>query len=102
MAFGGSTNTTLHLPAIARESGINLSLNTFNEISEKTPHLCSLSPCGPHHLQDLHQAGGIPALDEGIDRKDLIDQDPLTVTGRSIKENLKGKKIHNPEDHPAY
>jgi dihydroxy-acid dehydratase len=97
MAFGGSTNTSLHLPAIAREAGIHLSLQTFNEISEKTPHLCSLSPGGPHHLQDLHRAGGIPGLMKELSRKDLIYQDPLTVTGRSVKENLKGKKISNPE-----
>lgn len=97
MAFGGSTNTSLHLPAIAREAGIDLSLQTFDEISEKTPHLCNLSPGGPHHLQDLHQAGGIPALMKELSRKDLIHQDPLTVTGRSIRENLKGKKIGNPE-----
>jgi dihydroxy-acid dehydratase len=97
MAFGGSTNTSLHLPAIAREAKIDLSLNAFNEISEKTPHLCNLSPFGPHHLQDLHQAGGIPALMKELSRKDLIHQDVLTVTGRSVKENLKGKKISNPE-----
>ena len=97
MAFGGSTNTTLHLPAIARESGIDLSFDIFNEISERTPHLCSLSPGGPHHLQDLHQAGGIPALMKELGRKDLIHQDSLTVTGRSVKENLKGKNIRNPE-----
>jgi len=97
MAFGGSTNTSLHLPAIAREAGIDLSLQTFDEISEKTPHLCNLSPGGPHHLQDLHQAGGIPALMKELSRKDLIHQDPLTVTGRSVRENLKGKKIGNPE-----
>jgi dihydroxy-acid dehydratase len=97
MAFGGSTNTSLHLPAIAREAGIGLSLQTFDEISEKTPHLCNLSPGGPHHLQDLYQAGGIPALMKELSRKDLIHQDPLTVTGRSVRENLKGKKIGNPE-----
>ena len=97
MAFGGSTNTTLHLPAIARESGIDLSLNTFNEISERTPHLCSLSPSGPHHLQDLHHAGGIPALLSELDRRGLIDQAPLTVTGKSIGDNFKGKKIQNAE-----
>ena len=102
MAFGGSTNTALHLPAIAREAGIDLSLQTFNEISEKTPHLCSLSPDGPHHLQDLHRAGGIPALMKELSRKDLIHQDPLTVTGRSVRENFKGKKISNPEIiHPV-
>ena len=97
MAFGGSTNTTLHLPAIAREAGIKLSLQTFNKISKKTPHLCNMSPGGPHHLQDLHQAGGIPALMKELSRGGLIRQDPLTVTGKTVGENLKGKKIRNPE-----
>jgi dihydroxy-acid dehydratase len=97
MAFGGSTNTSLHLPAIAREAGIKLSLQTFNKISEKTPHLCNMSPGGPYHIQTLHQAGGIPALMKELSRGGLIHQDPLTVTGKSIEENLKGKKILNPE-----
>ena len=97
MAFGGSTNTTLHLPAIAREAGIKLSLETFNRISEKTPHLCNLSPGGPHHLQTLHQAGGIPALMMELTRGNLIHQDALTVTGKNVGENLKGKKVRNQE-----
>jgi len=97
MAFGGSTNTTLHLPAIAREAGMKLSLQTFNQISERTPHLCNLSPGGPHHVQDLHQAGGIPALIKELSRGGLIHQDPLTVTGKSIRENLKAKKNRNSE-----
>jgi len=97
MAFGGSTNTSLHLPAISREAEIKLSLRTFNEISEKTPHLCNMSPGGPHHLQDLHEAGGIPALMLELCRGGLIHQDALTVTGQSIGENINGKKIRNPE-----
>ena len=97
MAFGGSTNTSLHLPAIAREAGIKLSLQTFNKISEKTPHLCNMSPGGPHHLQDLHRAGGIPALMAELSRKKLIHQDALTVTGKTIGENLRGKKSLNSE-----
>jgi dihydroxy-acid dehydratase len=97
MAFGGSTNTSLHLPAIAKEAGIKLSLQTFNKISGKTPHLCNMSPGGPYHVQDLHHAGGIPALMKELSRGGLIHQSPLTVTGKSIGENLKGKKILNPE-----
>jgi dihydroxy-acid dehydratase len=97
MAFGGSTNTSLHLPAIAREAGIKLSLQTFNKISEKTPHLCNMSPGGPHHIQTLHQAGGIPALMMELSRGGLIHQNLLTVTGKTIGQNLKGKKILNPE-----
>jgi len=97
MAFGGSTNTSLHLPAIAREAGIELSLKAFDDISEKTPHLCNMSPGGPHHLQELHQAGGIPALMLELSRKGHIHQDVLTVTGKTLGENLKGKKVLNPE-----
>jgi dihydroxy-acid dehydratase len=97
MAFGGSTNTSLHLPAIAKEAGIKLSLQTFNKISGKTPHLCNMSPGGPHHVQSLHQAGGIPALMKELSRRGLIHEDLLTVTGRSVGDNLRGKKIHNPE-----
>jgi dihydroxy-acid dehydratase len=97
MAFGGSTNTSLHLPAIAREAGVKLSLQTFNRISEKTPHLCNMSPGGPYHIQDLHQAGGIPALMNELSRGGLIYRDPLTVTRKSIGENFKGKKVLNPE-----
>jgi dihydroxy-acid dehydratase len=97
MAFGGSTNTSLHLPAIAAEAGMKLSLQTFNKISRKTPHLCSMSPGGAYHIQDLHHAGGIPALMKELSRGGLIHQGPLTVTGKSVEENLKGKKIFNPE-----
>lgn len=97
MAFGGSTNTALHLPAIAREGGINLSPEIFNRISEKTPHLCNMSPAGPHHLQDLHYAGGIPALMVELKRKNLIHQNLLTVTGKTVRENIKNKKVLNPE-----
>jgi dihydroxy-acid dehydratase len=97
MAFGGSTNTVLHLPAIAKEAGIELSVKTFNKISGETPHLCNMSPAGPHHLQDLHRAGGIPALMKELSRGRLIHQDALTVTGRSIEENVKGKRILDPE-----
>ena len=97
MAFGGSTNTSLHLPAIAGEAGIKLSLQTFNKISEKTPHLCNMAPGGPHHIQTLHQAGGIPALMMELSRGGLIHQDLLTVTGKTVGQNLRGKKILNPE-----
>ncbi len=97
MAFGGSTNTSLHLPAIAREAGLNLSLKTFDEISEKTPHLCNMSPGGPHHIQDLHHAGGIPALMMELSRRGLIHKDPITVTGKTVGQSLKGKKIFNSE-----
>jgi dihydroxy-acid dehydratase len=97
MAFGGSTNTTLHLPAIAREARINLSLQTFNEFTEKVPHLCNMAPGGPYHLQQLHQAGGIPALMVELSRGGLMHLDAMTVTGKTVGENLKGKKNKDPE-----
>ncbi len=97
MAFGGSTNTSLHLPAIAREAGLELSLQAFNDISDKTPHLCNMAPGGPHHLFNLHQAGGIPALMGELSLGNLIHQDALTVTGKLIGENIKGKMAKNPE-----
>ena len=97
MAFGGSTNTSLHLPAIAKEAGVPLTLEAFNAYSDKTPHLCSMSPGGPHHLSDLHQAGGIPALMQELSRGGLIHAGALTVTGKTVGENLAGKKILNPE-----
>ncbi|MDP2969173.1 MAG: dihydroxy-acid dehydratase, partial [Deltaproteobacteria bacterium] len=97
MAFGGSTNTSLHLPAIAGEAGIPLPLQTFNRISDQTPHLCNMSPGGPFHLQDLHRAGGIPALRAELNRKKMIHKDVMTVTGKTVGENIKGKKRLNSE-----
>ena len=97
MAFGGSTNTSLHLPAIAKEVGILLTLDQFNAFSDKTPHLCSMSPGGPHHLSDLHQAGGIPALMQELSRGGLIRNGARTVTGKTVVENLAGKRAVNPE-----
>jgi dihydroxy-acid dehydratase len=76
---------------------MKLSLQTFNKISGKTPHLCNMSPGGPYHIQDLHHAGGIPALMKELSRGGLIHQSPLTVTGKSVGENLKGKRVFNPE-----
>ncbi|MDA8124234.1 MAG: dihydroxy-acid dehydratase [Deltaproteobacteria bacterium] len=97
MAFGGSTNTSLHLPAIAKEAGIPLTLDTFNIFSEKTPHLCSMSPGGPHHLADLHEAGGIPALTQELSRGGLIHTGTMTVTGKRVGENIERRQVKNPE-----
>lgn len=93
MAFGGSTNTALHLPAIAHEAGVKLDLETFNRISDRTPHLCNLSPAGPHRLEDLHRAGGIPALMAELARGGLIHTDALTVTGRRVGEVIGGAEV---------
>jgi dihydroxy-acid dehydratase len=97
MAFGGSTNTSLHLPAIAKDAGVPLTLEAFNAYSDKTPHLCSMSPGGPHHLSDLHQAGGIPALMQELSRGGLIHAGALTVTGKTVGENLTGKRVLDPK-----
>lgn len=97
MAFGGSTNTSLHLPAVAHEAGLRIDLEIFNQISHKTPHLCNLSPGGPHHLQDLHRAGGIQALMSELAKGRLINTDCLTVTGKKVKENIKKAAIRDPE-----
>jgi len=89
MALGCSTNTALHLPAIAREIGMKLDLALINEISQKTPHLCKLSPAGEATVDDLHRAGGVPAVMKELADHGLLDDSLMTVTGRTIKENLK-------------
>jgi dihydroxy-acid dehydratase len=88
MALGCSTNTVLHVPAIAREGEISLTLDLFNEISAKTPHLCSLSPGGPHHLEDLDRAGGVPGVMKVLMDGGLVDGSPLTATGGAVADNL--------------
>lgn len=97
MALGGSTNTVLHLPAIAHECGFKLDLDLFRQTNEKTPHMCKLSPAGSHHIQDLNEAGGIPAVLAELSKKDLLYLDRLTVTGKTLGENIQGKGILNPE-----
>ncbi|MBW2574653.1 MAG: dihydroxy-acid dehydratase [Deltaproteobacteria bacterium] len=93
MALGCSTNTVLHLAAIAREANVPMDLNQFNEISKATPHLCSLSPGGIHHLEDLNRAGGIPAVMNELARAGLIDNTCLTVTGNTVEDNIKNESI---------
>jgi len=93
MALGCSTNTMLHVPAIAREAGIELSLDLFNEISVKTPHLCSMSPGGTHHLEDLDAAGGVPAVMGVLMEAGLVDGTPMTATGASVADNLAPVRV---------
>jgi dihydroxy-acid dehydratase len=93
MALGCSTNTVLHIPAIAHEAGIKLDLNLFNKISEKTPNLCKLSPAGPHHIEDLDTAGGIQAVMKVISTIGVIDKKALTVTGQNVEANLKSARV---------
>jgi len=95
MALGCSTNTVLHLPAIAHEAGIKLDLDLFNEISKKTPNLCHLSPAGEHHVEDLNLAGGIQAVIKTIADLGVIHQEALTVTGKTVGENILGAKVYN-------
>ncbi|MCG8639686.1 MAG: dihydroxy-acid dehydratase [Desulfobacterales bacterium] len=97
MAIGGSTNTTLHLPAIAREVGIELSMDTFSEIAEGTPNLTLLKPAGRYFPKDMFEAGGIPALMAELERNGKINSDCLTVTRQTIGENIKGRQISNTE-----
>ncbi len=95
LALGGSTNTSLHLPAIAWAAGLNLPLELFNEIGAKVPHLCSMSPGGHHHIEDLWQAGGVGGLMARLLEKGLIHGELITVTGNTVKENLKKAKVIN-------
>ncbi|MGD9310801.1 MAG: dihydroxy-acid dehydratase [Desulfosarcina sp.] len=97
MALGCSTNTVLHLPAIAAEADVALDLNMINAISEKTPHICSLSPGGAHHIQDLNRAGGISAVMKTLSAAGLINADCLTATGRTIAENTADTQTLDPE-----
>lgn len=105
MALGCSTNTVLHVPAIAKEAGIALDLDLFNAISGKTPHLCSLSPAGPNHIEDLYTAGGVMAVMNELSKKGLISSSCLTVTGGTIEESIevspvKDYEIIKPVDNP--
>ncbi len=93
MALGCSTNTVLHLPAIASEAGVELNLDSVNTVSERTPNLCRLSPVGPFFIQDLDEAGGIPAVIAELAGKGLINMDVRTVTGLTIGENIKGREV---------
>jgi dihydroxy-acid dehydratase len=93
MALGCSTNTVLHVPAIAHEAGIKLDLDLFNKISDQTPHLCFLSPAGPHHVQDLDAAGGVQAVMAELTKLGTIDKPVLTATGKTLGQNLKGVKV---------
>ena len=97
MALGGSTNTVLHIPAVAHEAGIRLDLDLFNDISRKTPNLCKLSPAGAHHIEDLDAAGGIQAVMKQINPLGVIEQAALTATGKTVGENLKAVKVLNEE-----
>jgi dihydroxy-acid dehydratase len=97
MALGCSTNTVLHVPAIAKEARIDLNLELFNQVSARIPHLCSLSPAGPHRLEDLDAAGGVHAVMARLAEADLINGSPQSVTGKTVGENLQGIQVRDPQ-----
>ncbi len=105
MALGCSTNSMLHLPAIAHEAEVDLNLDIANDISSKTPNLCKLSPAGPYHIQDLYYAGGVQAVMKELDKKDLLYTDLMTVTGQTVGENIakavnRNEQVIRPVDEP--
>lgn len=105
MALGCSTNSMLHLPAIANECGIEINLDMANEISAKTPNLCHLAPAGHTYMEDLNEAGGVYAVLNELSKKDLINLDCMTVTGKTVGENIKNcinrdSEIIRPIDNP--
>ena len=93
MALGCSSNSVLHLLAIANEAGVKLDLDIFNKFSDTTPNLCHLAPAGPTHMQDLYAAGGVQAIISELAKKGLIDLDAITATGKTVGENIKGVKV---------
>ncbi len=97
MALGCSTNSMLHLPAIAHEAGVDLNVDIANEISAKTPNLCHLAPAGHTYMEDLNEAGGVYAVMNELDKKDLLYTDLITCTGKTIKENMEGCINKDPE-----
>jgi dihydroxy-acid dehydratase len=95
MALGCSTNTALHIPAIAHEAGFRLDLDLFNDVSKITPHLCHLSPAGHHHIEDLDRAGGIQGLMKEISKLGIMDLQVMTVTGKTLGENLRQAMVND-------
>jgi len=105
MALGCSTNTVLHLPAIAREAEVDINLEMVNKVSAKTPNLCKISPAGSHHMQDLYEAGGVYAVMSELKKKDLLNLELITVTGKTVGENIAkvsnlNTEVIRPIDNP--
>ena len=105
MALGCSTNSMLHLPAIAHEAGVELNVDIANEVRARTPNLCHLAPAGPTYMEDLNEAGGVYAVMKELTRKNLLNLDCMTVTGKTVGENIANSVNRNPEvirpiDHP--
>ena len=97
MALGCSTNSMLHLPAIAHEAGVELNVDIANEVSARTPNLCHLAPAGPTYIEDLNEAGGVYAVMNELTKKNLLNLDCLTVTGKTVGENIAGCENKDPE-----
>ena len=97
MALGCSTNSMLHLPAIAHEAGVEINLDIANEISARTPNLCHLAPAGPTYMEDLNEAGGVYAVMNELDKKGLLYTDIITATGKTVAENIAGCVNKDPE-----
>ncbi|MBQ8636800.1 MAG: dihydroxy-acid dehydratase [Clostridia bacterium] len=97
MALGCSTNSMLHLPAIAAEAKVDVNLDMANDISAETPNLCHLAPAGEHHVQDLYAAGGVMAVMNELSKNNLIKTDLITVTGKTVGENIKGRGVQDYE-----
>ena len=97
MAIGCSTNSVLHLLALANEAGVPLDLATLNELSAKVPNICHLAPAGPHHIEELYMAGGVPAIMKELTKRDLLDLSLITATGKTVGENLAGVVNRNTE-----
>ncbi|MBO6137048.1 MAG: dihydroxy-acid dehydratase [Lachnospiraceae bacterium] len=97
MALGCSTNTMLHIPAIAHEAGVNIDMEIANEVSDRTPNLCHLAPAGRTYMEDLNEAGGIYAVMKELSKKNLLNLDCMTVTGKTVGENIKDAKNLDPE-----
>ena len=107
VALGGSTNTCLHIPAIAHSAGFEMPLSRIDAISRRTPHICSMSPGGRYFIADLYRAGGIPAVMSRLMEGNLISGTPMTVTGTSVAENIASARVHDddvirPLDNPVH
>lgn len=97
MAMGGSTNTILHTLALANEAGVDYPLDRINTVSKRVPHLSKVSPSGPWHMEDVHRAGGVPGILKELDKAGLIHSDRITVTGRSLHENIRDATVNDSE-----
>ena len=100
MALGCSTNSMLHLPAIAHEAGVELNVDIANEVSARTPNLCHLAPAGPTYMEDLNEAGGVYAVMKELTKKNLLNLDCMTVTGKTVGENIAEQRQPQPGSYP--